>query len=96
MTDNAKVRNGKTGAVIAVLALLVLVYFGGLVVWAWKDDRRKAEALKPTTKSTLLPIIAGPFKQDELIVYELDHGWMVREAGGIRSLAFVPKPSKPE
>ena len=41
MIDNVKIRGGKTGAVIAaLLALLVLVYFGGLVVWAWNDDRK--------------------------------------------------------
>ena len=79
-----------------LLVALVIVLFIGLLIWAWNDDRRQAEALKPTTNTTLLPIIAGPFKQESFIVYELQHGWMVREYGGISSLTFVPKPSKQE
>ena len=78
------------------LILLILVPFCGLVIWALVDERKRAEALKPTANATLLPIIAGPFKQDKFIVHELEHGWMVRREGGVGSHFFVPKPSKQE
>jgi len=89
--DDSKIRNGKA---TALLFLLLLTLLGAVIWWAIMADRRKAEALKPTVNATLLPIIAGPFKQDGIIAYELKHGWLVREAGGISSLTFVPKSSK--
>jgi len=96
MTDNAKAGNGKITALGVLLIGLVIFFFGGLCVWVWMDESRRAEALKPTANAALLPIIAGPFKQDKFIVYELEHGWLVVREAGVSSHFFVPKPSKQE
>ena len=92
--DDSKIRNEKTNAVIGVLLIqLVLVLFGAGFWWVFAEERRMEEALKPTAETTLLPIVAGPFKQDRFLVYEFEHGWLVWTADG---LSFVPKPPKQE
>jgi len=98
MTNNdEKNRNGKTITVIAgLLILFVSILFCAGFLWVFAEERRRNEALKPTAAATLLPIVAGPFKQDKFIVYELEHGWMVVREAGVSSHFFVPKPSKQE
>jgi len=94
--DDEKNRNGKTITAIAMLLILfVIVLFCAGFLWVFAEERRRNEALKPTAAATLLPIIAGPFKQETFIVYELEHGWMIRREGS-GGLSFVPKPSKQE
>ena len=49
---------------------------------------------EPPKDATLLPIVKGPFKQGELEVYELSHGWLVRRDVALGDFTFVPKPGK--
>ena len=48
----------------------------------------------PPKDATLLPIVHGPFKQGNLEVYELSHGWLVRRDAPIGEFTFVPKSGK--
>ena len=92
--DDKKMKNEGIKALGVLLIALIIFLFGGLCMWVWMDESRRAEALKPTANTTLLPIVAGPFKQNQFIVYELEHGWMVVREAGVSSHFFVPKPSK--
>ena len=95
--DGKKGKNEEIKALLGVFVVIVVLFsFIGLSLW-WMDTDRRVEELKPTAKAMPLPIVAGPFKQDKFIVYELEHGWMVMATPtGRGNSFFVPKPPKQE
>ena len=74
---------------LIVLAVAVIINRGGLASRFEFSDHNK-----PSVKATLLPIIGESLSQEEFVVYELQHGWLVHIKGGSKSMVFVPKPLK--